>query len=271
MCVYLFQMQKHPFHLLFFFGGFADVGGIESFASDLLHAIRERFTRISLLCYAKPNNPLIEQLRTVEISIRNSTWRWGCKWSIPELVLIVLGLPTLHCADLIVFGKPFSPWVLRILNAAAGLGRKKRAPFLLVIPYKPCDLWRDSRRAQALQYYDKILVQAKTFEQDLRDLGYTGEVNILPYVPPHSPHRVTPLPISDPLRLGFLGRLEAQKNLPFLLEVFRAVLSHVSVDLHLFGTGSEQARLIRQVESCQLTGRVFFHGHVPREEGTFEG
>jgi glycosyltransferase involved in cell wall biosynthesis len=71
------------------------------------------------------------------------------------------------------------------------------------------------------------------------------------------------------LRIGFLGRLVAQKNLGYLLEVFqvltRMLQPEYRCELHLFGDGDERSALERESAKMNLSG-VYFHGEVARAD-----
>jgi 1,2-diacylglycerol 3-alpha-glucosyltransferase len=71
------------------------------------------------------------------------------------------------------------------------------------------------------------------------------------------------LPVDGPLLL-YVGRLDREKNLPFLLEGFRRVLaSHGGARLTLVGQGTRAAALAAAVAGGPLAGRVHFAGGVP--------
>ena len=71
------------------------------------------------------------------------------------------------------------------------------------------------------------------------------------------------LPVDGPLLL-YVGRLDREKNLPFLLEAFRRLLgSHGTARLALVGQGTLAGGLAAGVTGGPLAGRVHFVGGVP--------
>jgi glycosyltransferase involved in cell wall biosynthesis len=115
--------------------------------------------------------------------------------------------------------------------------------------------------AETLNSFDVIVTQAEYFADDLRRFGYQGRIQILPYLPPECRPAV-PLPPASPLRIGFLGRLAAQKNLPYLLEAFALLRLRTDAQLHLFGDGPERENLARIASALGIAEHVRFHGLV---------
>src|SRR5208283_4017965 len=93
----------------------------------------------------------------------------------------------------------------------------------------------------------------------------------IPLLPP-----VTAEPVDFPasrdmqtIRLGFLGRMAAQKNLGYLLEIYQVLTQELKHDhqfeLHLFGDGAEREEMERRCAKLALQ-KVKFHGETPRLE-----
>ena len=256
----------HVKPLLFYTGGFAPVGGVESFTSDLALALHRRGVRGNLACWGSHHQGIVA-LEEAGLRVLRSPWRWGCRWGWPDGVLALLALGRLRRADTVVFSKTFGQRVHRVLRAL-----NPRASFVLVTAYRPSEMWGRSphpRLRQVLNGFDRIIVQAGVFETDLRTLGYRGEVRVLPYVPPSA--TVTPTPAMDVLRVGFLGRLVEQKNLSYLLasmsELARARQAQgKGTELWLIGDGLERHRLEENVRALSLQGNVRFLGAIAREQ-----
>ena len=72
----------------------------------------------------------------------------------------------------------------------------------------------------------------------------------------------------EPLNLVFSGRFETIKGADRLIPTFaRMVRDGSRANLHLFGTGSLEAGMRRQIAAASLEGRVIMHGSVPFEDG----
>jgi glycosyltransferase involved in cell wall biosynthesis len=116
------------------------------------------------------------------------------------------------------------------------------------------------------KHLDHIIAQSESFATDLRELGYAGEVSVLPYCPPRVVDSVGRSEVrSGIIRIGFLGRLEPQKNLPYLLQIIRLMSNEVG--LEIFGDGTERPRLERLANDCPHL--VQFHGAIARESVQF--
>jgi glycosyltransferase involved in cell wall biosynthesis len=141
----------------------------------------------------------------------------------------------------------------------------------LVTPYRPAEYWGDSFPFCYFEDFDVITVQSDEGVQDLKKAGYRGRVENIPLLPPESA-RLVAYPASrgnGVIRLGFLGRMVAQKNLGYLLEIYRMLTQNLErkgrYELHLFGDGNERETLERTCAELSLKG-VTFHGETPRAE-----
>jgi len=75
-------------------------------------------------------------------------------------------------------------------------------------------------------------------------------------------------PGTDPFRIIFTGRFQAQKNLTLLLEQCAALREHSAVpfELHLVGDGPLRTQLQKQADRLGLSQRIVWHGWTPREQ-----
>jgi glycosyltransferase involved in cell wall biosynthesis len=249
--------------LTFVQGGFAAIGGIETFAVDILSALSAHQIETELVCWDAARGEVnhgLEMLSRAGVALHCSSWRWGCRWGWPDKVMAYRDWKTLVNAEVLVFGKLLHESIHRRL-----LPHRKR--MILVTPYRPAEMWEDRKPdKEVLNSLESIVVQAQIFEDDLRRLGYEGRVVRLPYLPPETKEAST-WPATDVLQVGFLGRFVPDKNLEYLVNSF-SHLSKLGVEanLHLYGEGPERDTLRSLVDRMGLTDSIRFHGNQQRSE-----
>jgi glycosyltransferase involved in cell wall biosynthesis len=261
--------------IVFYFGGFAPIGGIETFAKNLLCYLQTKKFDCRLVCWGQ-NSSLLQSIKQAKIKIIRTSWRWGCRWYLPEWLLLPIGLQQIKQADVVIFGKLPPTKILKRLKFQAGSGTK----FVYVTPYRPLPPTTNTEKRQileALNLFDLIVVQASEFTDDLQKIGYQGQIKIIPYIP-HQPGKLQPLPPKEQLKIGFLGRLVEDKNIPLLLEAFncfqekylQAYISenrqHQQPSLHLFGDGHLRERLEQIANNLGIASLVVFHGSVSNSQ-----
>jgi len=153
-------------------------------------------------------------------------------------------------------------------------GRDQRLVYMT--PYRPAEIFAQQEERPAIQAmlntFDVIITQNSGFASELRALGYEGSIEILPYLPPPAAELPAPYP-DGVLTIGFLGRLEQQKNVPALLRAFAALSREEKVAdtrpsairLRLFGEGSQRSVLTALVRELGLESSVEFYGAIDRE------
>jgi glycosyltransferase involved in cell wall biosynthesis len=258
-------------NILYYCGGFNRVGGVEAFAAELIAAMPDELAERSVAVWSEPVRklPQLQAIRSVADRFRRSPIRWGCRWGVPDWVLLPMGERLAARADLILFPKLMpAPIHLRLRRVRGKRGGP--VPSVLVIPYRPGELWPNGAEPGLLDCFDTIVVPAGSFAQDLLKLGYRGRteiINLIPAAPPAAASEVTAG--SAALRIGYLGRLEADKNIPYLLQIAQLLAERKEppIELHLFGDGSLRQELEKSAAACQaLRSRVFFHGLVQGED-----
>lgn len=268
-------MTEHKNKILFYFGGFAPLGGIETFGKNLLSYLQLKDYDCRLLCWGQ-SSPLLQSTKEAKVQIIRSPWRWGCKWNLPDWMLLPIGIYQVKLADAVLFGKLFPTKILKKLRASAD----KRTPFIYITPYKPLPpktTLEKQSLLEALNLFDMIFVQSSSFIDDLHTIGYQGRIEVIPYIP-HSPGKLKPFPSTEQLKIGFLGRLVEDKNLPLLLQVFRSFQDKYlgaldsrnkekqKPSLHIFGDGHLHQELKQLVQNLNIASSVVFHGSIPNTE-----
>jgi len=247
----------------FLHGGFAKVGGIETFTTDLVLALNARQVQPEVICWSgrgKNENPALRKLAENGVKISRTDWRWGCRWGLPDRLLVTHQWRRIADADFLVFGKLLHSSAHRQIMAL-----KKR--MTLITPYRPAEMWKElSPGSEILNSLESIIVQAHAFEDDVRKFGYRGNVIILPLPPPEA-LETHPWPQSATLQVGFLGRLVPDKNVEYLIRSFtRLCEMGVAAHLHIFGDGPERNMLEEIASGTGFADRIQFHGHQNRAD-----
>lgn len=247
--------------LLLYAGGFAPIGGVETLLHDLMLGMAERGVAAEMICWGG-GSELLSALGTRGLRVRRLPWRWGCRWNWPDRLLRLTGGKAVQRADVVIFAKMLDDSTLRSLASR----RERAGPpyFVLVAPYRPSEMWgAGAPPDDVINCFDLILVQAASFVDGLRASGYRGDIRVLP-LPPPVPTQASPFPPASVLRIGYLGRLASQKNLPYLLESIGIVRQTREVSLEVYGDGAEKAQLQALARQLGLERQVTFHGTVRR-------
>ena len=244
--------------VVFYFGVFAPVGGIERFALNLLDGLSELGVKARLVCSARlgwlPTETRFQSVRAAYVPggfFHVSDW----------LLLFLHGRREIRWASAVIFGKLLPRPILRILRKC----RKPETRFIFVTSYAPVATTpgEAERLRTNLEWFDVIVVQAESFRRTLLDAGVQIPIQVLPY--PLEKELDSPakdLPPGPPWRIGFLGRLEPQKTLEVLFEAV-SLLKRPDLELHLYGSGSQQDKLRELARTLSMAGRIFFHGAIP--------
>ncbi|HIE37582.1 MAG TPA: glycosyltransferase [Anaerolineales bacterium] len=144
------------------------------------------------------------------------------------------------------------------------------------LPFLPLPLYREILRPTLRRIsdrYDVVMAPSPEAARVMRSLGVRRPIEVVPYGVDldgcrHPPKRLRReelgLPADVPLAL-FLGRLEREKDVSFLLEAL-ARPEPARTHLLLVGDGVERERLEADVRGMGLMDRVRFVGEVPAEE-----
>ncbi len=261
--------------VLFYFGGFAPLGGIETFCKNLLSYLQDKGFTCTLLCWGQ-NVSLLQHIYQAQVQIFRSPWRWGCRWNIPDWILLPVGTQCIQQVNVVLFGKLFPQEILKWLRSQAGNCTR----FVYITPYRPLpptNTVDKKRLLEALNLFDIILVQSSSFIDDLHNIGYQGRIEVIPYIS-HQTGNTKPFPSKEKLKVGFLGRLVEDKNIPLLLEAFchfqEKYLRETSFEdrekqklsLHLFGDGHLRQELEQLAQNLGVASSVIFHGAVANSE-----
>ena len=254
-------ITRPPARVAFQVGGFEAVGGIEAFLFDLLTNLPLGRDKRSMLVWAQ-DLPEFRDIERAGTRVLRTPLRTGCRFGLPDALLYARHGSHLTKADRIVFAKiPPEPLFTRIVDKARAR-RPSPTETVFVTPYRPREMWPDGMPAWVSRGFDRFLVQSQEFVDDLREMGFTGPIDIVPYIPPAPAADPVERVREGPFRLGFLGRFAPQKNLFYLLDII-AQLHSDGVELHMFG-GGEHDQGLRDMAS-ERGPPVTFHGILPRD------
>lgn len=255
------ETMRPPQRVAFQVGGFEAVGGIEAFLFDLLTNLPIGRDERSMLVWA---NDLREfhDIERAGTRVFRTPLRKGCKFGLPDALLYARHGRQLAKADRIVFAKiPPRPIFSHIVDRARAR-RPKPTETVFVTPYRPREMWPDGVPDWVSRGLDRFLVQSREFVDDLRAMGFTGPVDIVPYIPPVAAPDPVERPRDGRFRLGFLGRFVTQKNLFYLLDIAEELRSD-GIEFHLFGGGDHDIALREAAGRRNLP--TIFHGMVSRD------
>ena len=247
--------------IAFYIGGFEAIGGIESCFADLLTAFDGAAIDRSLFVWAD-DLPQLRALAASGARVHRTALRAGCRWDLPDWLLLMRHGAQLGDADKIVFGKIPPRRVFQRMLAMLDRRPGGRPELLYITAYRPSELWKDRVPDWLGEAIDTMIVQSPDFTADLRAMGYGGRIVEIPYLPPMASTVPDPDRSRDGVcRLGFLGRFVPQKNLSYLLDILDRMRGD-AVELHLFGEGEHDASLRATVAARGLP--AIFHGPVER-------
>lgn len=264
----------HSHKLLFYFGGFSPVGGIETFCKTLLCYLQNKNYSCSLICWGR-DSPLLQKIRESDATVFRTFWRWGCRWHIPDWILLLLNMGKIRSSNTIVLGKLFPYSILKVIRFVSS----RKSSFIYITPYKPSIPTSEKNRrtySKTLNLFDLILIQADSFSEVLHKLCYSGAIKVLPYISDkgvnYNVNQFPSLEEGNPLRIGFLGRLVEDKNIFALLEAIQYLIHNYASDLsrkihlELFGDGHLRGQLESVADDMNIAEYVTFSGHIPNDQ-----
>jgi glycosyltransferase involved in cell wall biosynthesis len=257
--------------ILYYCGGFHYIGGVESFAAELITSVPDDLADRWVAAWSRPvkSVPLLAGVRAKSQRFERTFLRWGCRWAWPDKLLLRYAWRMAQQADVMVFPKvmPFEiHYRLRSIRNAGG----RPIPAVLVVPYRPAEMWNKGVPRELLDCFDAIVLASPSFSGDLRKLGYRGRAEVISLISMVPARPVTALPSAQSvIRLGFLGRLDPQKNLRYMMKVIEALgqREKYPFELHMFGDGIQRQEIEQLVSSSPfLSGHVTLHGMVGGDE-----
>lgn len=253
--------KRTPADLLVFGGGFQHTGGIEAFTVDLMRSLSDWPYTKRLVVWGK-RVPALEIIQNAGTTVTRSSLQKGCRFALPDFVLIIGQLDYFIRARTILFTKLPPDWVFRLLIFLLSICRKPMPQMIYVTAYRPSEMWPKGLPRLVRKFLTKILVQADVFRDDIRSMGYSGPVGVLPLIPPEPATIAGPISQSTGVvKIGFVGRLVAQKNVGYLLAIANE-LKAAPLEFHIYGGGEDEAAL--RLRATATSVNVKFHGAIER-------
>ncbi|WP_013334344.1 glycosyltransferase [Gloeothece verrucosa] len=261
--------------IVFYMGGFAPIGGIETFSKNLLCYLQSKNYDCRLVCWGQMS-PLLHSIEQAQVKIFRTAWRWGCRWNVPDWILLPLGIQQVKQAEIILFNKIFPSKIMQQLRAK----KSQKAVFIYITPYRPSLPKTTLEKKEVLEiikFFDIILVQSSSFINVLHELGYQGRIEVIPLIP-HQPGKLQPFPTNKIFKIGFLGRLVEDKNIPLLLKSFQCFQEifltkfygenkeNYKPTLEIFGDGHLRQELEKLSHDLGIKSSVIFHGNVSNDK-----
>ena len=112
------------------------------------------------------------------------------------------------------------------------------------------------------QRADLVLAPSEALRSYLAGIGVTRPIRVIPIGVPLGPGSARPSDDGGPFTVLCVGRVSAEKNLDFALEVFADFAAKRPARLEIVGDGPERPRLVDHVSRLGLGSRVCFRGWV---------
>ncbi|VGO21677.1 glycosyltransferase family 4 protein [Pontiella sulfatireligans] len=246
--------------VLFLFGVFAKVGGIEEFTVDLALGLVRAGVEVEILC-SSLHNPALGLLKKAGVKISRIPVVHGCNWNIPDYVLFPFALSRARKADVVIHQKIFDKLFYK------NLPRSVRHVFITA--YRPREISPElDSRCRFYSFFDLVITQEETFREDIIESGAKVLIEVVPYIP------LGIIPLQERaqdtvLRIGMMGRLEPQKNPLMALEIVSLLRNGPpagwsSVEFNIYGSGTLEAAMRNEAEPKELN--VNFHGTYKRSD-----
>lgn len=244
----------------FYNGVFARIGGIEAFTNDLAVSLLEAGVSVTIICAASKNATL-DHLEQRGAAVKRVPVTFGCRWNWPDKLLQRFAPKWMEGMDLVIHQKPNDDPFYQTLPTDVS--------HVFLTAYDPAEQFGEPGRIlRFFSHFKAVITQTQGFRQALLDEGITHPVHVLPLIPPEPADPLVGKRDHETLRLGLMGRLEAQKNPVYALEIMEALSAGLSgkkqVEFHFYGTGSMEPELQRRAASGKV--RVIFHGAYRRDD-----
>lgn len=249
--------------VLFYFGIFAKIGGIEEFTHDLALALHYEGVEVEVLC-ASLENTVLNNLVKEGVKVSKIPVYYGCRWNIPDYALLPYALMKMQQADVVIHQKPFPKNWYPLYS--------HHAKHVYITAYRPLEQFPDKEeRNNFFSFFDLILTQSEEFVSDFDTKNFPVRYQVVPLIPPATSCLQVAQRDDHVLRIGMLGRVEPQKNPTHALQIVallkkKLALDYAAIELHVYGAGSllsEMKELAKKLGVNSVFHGIYARSAVP--------
>lgn len=239
-------------------------GGIETYLHTLsLHLYAENIPfRVAVA--ELESCPLVDELVEKGIRVYRQKRLPGDRWRVRQHAMLLWLVTQLQPGDWVFcVRQPMPELYLKMVRWVHRCQAKIAASWIFAPEFLPPVPPYKKSFCQAVAETDAVIsVSHCTAHQFQEIYGYSGQVCVVPYHNFQFFKETVFLPIAPPYKIGFIGRLDVrQKNLDTLFKAFITVVqNNRSVELHLYGRGSDRGELEALSKSLGIADNVIFHG-----------
>lgn len=252
-------MRKNPLILHLTTG--LEYGGTELRLARLLPRLNS-FDH--LVCSLKPRGPVAKAIESAGISVLSLELRSAA--SLPRAILVFAGIIRRHRPDIVITYLVHADVFARFF--ARAFGARRLVSFISSTVREPRYLWWSILNGLTSPLVDRFIAVSKTVkEHSVRHWSLpAAKVTVLP-----TGIDLKSVTLKDPgsyarkpRLLGTAGRLSKEKNLEFLLKVFKKILAgRPDLKLIIYGDGPQKLKLSQLARRLHLKKNVVFAGWKP--------
>lgn len=247
---------------------YADVlfraGGIETYLHALALYLHSQNIPVRVVVAELEHCPLVDQLVGQGIKTYRQVRLPGDRILLRQhFMLAWLGLQLQPGDWVFCVRQPMPELYLKTVRLVHSRGAKLAASWMYAPEFLLPEPPYKQKFCQAVAETDAVIsVSHCTATQFQQVYGYKGKVQVMHYHNLVLFSEPVALPASPPWKIGFMGRLDIkQKNLGLLLEAIANVLhTQSNVELHLYGGGQDQPKLVAIAQNLGIQEHVIFHG-----------
>jgi len=243
-------------------------GGIETYLHALATKLHEEGIpfRVAVSEQEPENAPckMLADLEEKDIDVYRQPYVPGDRWRVRKRLLMTWLWWQLEPGDWVYcVRQPIPDLYLDLVRLVHNRGAKIAASWMFAPEFLVPEPSYDESFCRAVQETDRVIsVSECTTHQFEEVYGYEGPVEVVRYHNLPLFDEPVPLPDGPPWRIGYMGRLSIeQKNLDTLLRGFAHLRDgRLNVELHFYGDGPDEEKLVDLAATRGVESSVMFHG-----------